>query len=802
MDVSASTATLQRSPSGQLCGDGNALETFVKNEPAENGNYLGDTDKNEDEYRPRPQLPKPFVAMRTLTHLMKDLESGVIDVDPEYQREVVWTADRMTGLINSVMESFYIPPIILNKKIQPVSDRKKAQFTLVCVDGKQRLSSIRAFVKGMIPCHDHRGDKWWFCDNTSSRHKKILSGKIQKLFLSKELVSFEFTNLSPEQEEDLFARVQMGVQLSLAEKMRASTGPWQEVAKLFVDDFPDVYSLMKDRARAKDFQLTLSCFSQIMEVMHPTASNGIPVMKTNHAALPKLLSNTGAVDDGIKSHLASVWNTFKDLIDEHPDVFTNDSKYLRGVQTFAPVEMVAVTVLISMYADTRNNRVLLGDIEALRNALREQFVDLRLNAHVWKFTWDFIENLESIRGSVDGSTRNGKHLEELPNFAAANASAVALHSSLPSGKRARPAERATSPTILPPLRSVTIKREDVVSTRPSDTPLPKRRRTDQNSVPNEPSTLDYPAGTVESPCITNAHAKLPETQPSEHNLTTSSPVPSSHTSRPVHQPGMPSFSRQTRVLTESSPKQPVPVLVMASNDSLIDQPTHSCSQLPRRRSKLTISPTSRIEAIPHRIPTIRGTDTYSMVPAVPSSSQPPVLDFNPQIVSEHVALPTPSLVRQNRISELNAYQASVALKGTSTPIDPVSLLHLHSTPSAAPLNNDIAQQRNGNSTLGSITGAFAPNCTDDLWEGVLESVSPRMSQAIAPIVPSQVARSSASMTPLVHRKVDHKKRNNVIRPTPAQCESAIDLTSDTECEQERQNLLSSFQGRSTDGSHS
>ena len=51
--------------------------------------------------------------------LPEELESGVIDVDPEYQREVVWTGEsvqldhyrsmltviveRMTGLINSLM---------------------------------------------------------------------------------------------------------------------------------------------------------------------------------------------------------------------------------------------------------------------------------------------------------------------------------------------------------------------------------------------------------------------------------------------------------------------------------------------------------------------------------------------------------------------------------------------------------------------------------------------------------------------------------------------------------------------------
>jgi hypothetical protein len=99
-----------------------------------------------------------------------DLDNGRIDVDPEYQREVVWTgkctregcyqtalmsrlADRMTGLINSLMENFYIPPIILNKKTRTgQSNEQEHEPIHVCVDGKQRLSSVRAFVKGMIPC--------------------------------------------------------------------------------------------------------------------------------------------------------------------------------------------------------------------------------------------------------------------------------------------------------------------------------------------------------------------------------------------------------------------------------------------------------------------------------------------------------------------------------------------------------------------------------------------------------------------------------------------------------------------------
>ncbi|KAG9205304.1 hypothetical protein G6514_008883 [Epicoccum nigrum] len=181
------------------------------------------------------------------------MDTGVIDVDPEYQREVVWTADRMTGLINSLMENFYIPPIILNKKPTSNPGATAQQYTLVCVDGKQRLSSVMAFVKVLIPCHDHRGEKWWFCEAADGKRRRTISEQQQRDFYNKEFVLTEYNNLLPEQEEDLFARVQMGMQLNLAEKMHASTGPWQELARLFVEDFDPVCSLMKDRARSKDF---------------------------------------------------------------------------------------------------------------------------------------------------------------------------------------------------------------------------------------------------------------------------------------------------------------------------------------------------------------------------------------------------------------------------------------------------------------------------------------------------------------------------------------------------------------------
>lgn len=110
----------------------------------------------------------------------------------------------------------------------------------------------------------------------------------------------------------------------------------------------------------------------------------------------------------MKAHLASVWNTLKYLVEADPDTFTNGNRYLRGTQTFAPIEMVAVTVLISIHSETRNNKLLLGDIRAMRMAVRQDFADLRLNTTIWRWFWEYIDDLEAIRGAMDGSTVNRK----------------------------------------------------------------------------------------------------------------------------------------------------------------------------------------------------------------------------------------------------------------------------------------------------------------------------------------------------------------------------------------------------------
>ncbi|KAF2446890.1 hypothetical protein P171DRAFT_482961 [Karstenula rhodostoma CBS 690.94] len=406
----------------------------AKHEDEEDGHALS--------YTSRPPLAKPGTYLRDIKYLVDAMNDNKLDINPEYQREVVWTADRMSQLIDSLMENYYIPPIIFNRQ----TNKETGEPILVCVDGKQRLSSVQAFVRGIIPCQDVRGEKWWFKNaHVQGKNKKILSAAAQEEFLNKDFVTFEYTDLQPEQEEDLFARVQMGMPLSAAEKMRATSGPWQDLARHFINDFPAIYSLQKDRMRAKDFQLTLSCFSQILEVQHPTLSDGTPMYKSNYNHLMKLLEKGNFLDDNLKSHLASVWQTLNDIIELDPDTFTNADKRLKGVQTFAPVEMTAVTVLISVHIETRNNGLLLQDIRSLRDNLRENFSDLRNNGYIWKAVWSFVDNLDKNLPASDDDTAE----QDALSSSRAPPSRSAPTPVKASAKKGRPTAKTKPPTVLP-----------------------------------------------------------------------------------------------------------------------------------------------------------------------------------------------------------------------------------------------------------------------------------------------------------------------------------------------------------------
>lgn len=175
----------------------------------------GEEDEDPNAFQTKDKLPPAGVKKFTVKALVDLLETPWLDLDAEYQRDVVWSQLGMMGLINSLMEDYYIPPLIFN--IQIVTDAQgEKHFKRICVDGKQRLSSIHAFVKGFIPVEDRHRKKWYFHearDESGERIRKqasrLLPENIKQDFLAKSLVCTEFRDLTSEQEEELFARVRL-----------------------------------------------------------------------------------------------------------------------------------------------------------------------------------------------------------------------------------------------------------------------------------------------------------------------------------------------------------------------------------------------------------------------------------------------------------------------------------------------------------------------------------------------------------------------------------------------------------------
>lgn len=50
--------------------------------------------------------------------LIELMHYGEIDLEPEYQRDVVWTEARQEALIDSLFHNYYIPPILFALRLE------------------------------------------------------------------------------------------------------------------------------------------------------------------------------------------------------------------------------------------------------------------------------------------------------------------------------------------------------------------------------------------------------------------------------------------------------------------------------------------------------------------------------------------------------------------------------------------------------------------------------------------------------------------------------------------------------------
>ena len=116
----------------------------------------GELDENDDIDIDEEEVDQEKLKIKMLKNLKYDFASyeikyiyetylkndGEINLSPEYQREFAWNNDKQDLFIDSIINNYIIPPIILIK----LNDKK--QYKYECMDGQHRLTVLKHYIEG------------------------------------------------------------------------------------------------------------------------------------------------------------------------------------------------------------------------------------------------------------------------------------------------------------------------------------------------------------------------------------------------------------------------------------------------------------------------------------------------------------------------------------------------------------------------------------------------------------------------------------------------------------------------------
>ncbi|KAJ7638889.1 hypothetical protein FB45DRAFT_904165 [Roridomyces roridus] len=357
-------------------------------EEEEDVDYDFDSEEEGDGFHIRGRLSVgPKAEELTIRELHSLIHEGSIYLNPPYQRDVVWSASKQSLLIDSIFRNFWIPPVVFS-----VTDDDGVPIR-VCVDGKQRLTSIQRFLDGQLPYVQSKKNYYFTAPESMKQRLQIPQDKKEE-FLNKKISCVEYTELTPELEREIFHRVQLGMALTTAEKWATIVSPWTEwITKLenrHVSIEGGLSQLLDwDTKRGREF----SNVAQMVYICdgHPNSENvpTAPKMQNWLARMdPPGEKFKKDVDDAMTEycHLAS-----------DPDLNSGKSP---------PWNSSTVGVLLYVLRRSSSEEKARA-VHHLRSEIRRQFPSqVRFNAMVGAALWKLINDLKQhpITPATPGST--------------------------------------------------------------------------------------------------------------------------------------------------------------------------------------------------------------------------------------------------------------------------------------------------------------------------------------------------------------------------------------------------------------
>jgi hypothetical protein len=253
-------------------------------------------------------------------------KDSYIELNPSYQRDVIWSDSKQSYFIDSVMKGIVPHPIIFS-----VDDVGKK----TCVDGKQRLTSIKKFYNNEIAVEFDETRYYYSDDSNDDKiddNFDILTKQQQSIFNNAQLQIIKYTDLTDSEQIELFKRIQNGVSASQGEIIPSSFSN-DDVRKLFkekCDDLKDYVKKFNKNIKRKDHYVFLR---NLLYLIHNKSVTSL-TQKRLESFIKTELSNIKVSELLLKSLGSSVRNIFSDDLFGHDDISSKLKKNILVVLSY------------------------------------------------------------------------------------------------------------------------------------------------------------------------------------------------------------------------------------------------------------------------------------------------------------------------------------------------------------------------------------------------------------------------------------------------------------------------------------
>ncbi|KAF7352721.1 hypothetical protein MVEN_01238300 [Mycena venus] len=396
-------------------------------DPYEDDDYGSDPEDDSKRDTVEFSIQGKFVAPRaeilTIRELHSLIHEGMIDLNPPYQRDVVWPAQKQALLIDSLFRNFWIPPVVF-----AVTQDEDGVPT--------------RFLDGQLPYVQSKKRHWFYTCPESSQNKLQLPDKVKNMFDQKQITCVEYSDLTPAEEREIFQRRNAAYNVRVSSSLhavgfiqfiytvprnrlqltpRGPNGYRNSKANTYVRLSPPKFmaslnAIIAASEGGLSFELNWDTKRgrQFQNVAHFVyCCDGYPGDENvpTRQKMDKWLSRTDPPGEQFKHDI-------NEALTEFGRIAANPS--LRGFATvaprMAPIEFVFIGVLIYVLRKATTEQRARA-MYYLRADIRAQHTDIRFNTAIGAGMWQIIRHLKhsptaSSRAAIAGTPKRRRRMSD------------------------------------------------------------------------------------------------------------------------------------------------------------------------------------------------------------------------------------------------------------------------------------------------------------------------------------------------------------------------------------------------------